>query len=203
MAKIQKRPTIAIDVDGVLRNNLWMMVDMYNKELGTKMKISDVKEFKTELSFPLIREKLGISSSDWFFQVHAKELFLMAPAYPDVADDIERLKQVADVVIVTYQKTYENKMFTLKWLETHGIEPHGICFLRDKTIVHADALVDDNHWNFIGTHVELSALVDAPYNSNISIEEMSKENNTNMVRVKSLHDFTERFLSGQITLKEG
>ena len=90
----KRRPVIAGDVDQVLRSNLWMMVDLYNKEFGTTMKPYDVKEFMVDVSFPLIQERLGVKASDWFFKTHAKELFLDAPAYVDVAYNINRLKEI-------------------------------------------------------------------------------------------------------------
>lgn len=201
METSKKRPTIAIDVDGVLRDNLWTMVDIYNKEFERQMEIDDVKEFKTELSFPLIEKELGIRASDFFFSLHAKEIFLDAPPYWHVKDDIERLKECADVIIVTYQKGYTNKRYTLEWLEKNGIEPNGICFLRDKTLVHCDALIDDNDWNFLGTHVGTSVLVTQPYNENIVLDDLLlKTNSKKVVRVDSLNDFTEKYIRKELII---
>ena len=135
------------------------------------------------------------------FSMLAKEVFLDAPAYPSVKEDIERLKEVADVIIITYQKNYTNKRYTLEWLEKNGIEPNGICFLRDKTVVHCDALIDDNDWNFLGTHVGTSVLVTQPYNKSVALDGLiTKTNSKQLIRVNSLHDFTERYLHGEITL---
>ena len=55
METIKKRPVIAVDVDQVLRDNLWIMVDLYNKEFGTHMSTSDIKEFMVDVSFPLVK----------------------------------------------------------------------------------------------------------------------------------------------------
>ena len=177
------------------------MVDMYNKAFGLNMKESDVRAFKTEESFPLIEERLHISASNYFFHCRAKEVFLDAPSYPNVKEDIDRLKDFADIIIITYQKDYTNKRYTLEWLEKNGIEPNGICFLRDKTIVHCDALIDDNDWNFLGTHVGTSVLVSQPYNEDINLGELIlKTNSKKIVRVNSLHDFTEKYLNGEITI---
>ena len=197
-----KRPIIAIDVDGVLRNNLGLMVDMYNKEFGKDMKVEDVKEFKTEKSFPEIQTITGMTPSSWFFTLHSKELFLDAPAYDSVADDIVRLQEVADIVIVTYQKDYRNKRYTLKWLEKHGIKPNGICFLRDKTLLHSDILIDDNDWNFIGTHAKHSVLVNAPYNVNLDLDELKKQTHSDTItRVGSFHEFVDGYLNGTIKME--
>ena len=207
METSKRRPTIAIDVDGVLRNNLGIMVDLYNDKMASinhkELAITpdDVKVFKVEESFPLLESMLFMKPSDFFFQQHAKEVFLDAPAYPNVKECIYRLKDVADVIIVTYQKGYQNKRYALEWLEKNGIDPNGICFLRDKTLVHADALIDDNDWNFLGTHCPTSVLVTQPYNENVVLDELiTKTNSKQIIRVDSLEDFTEKYFRGDIVL---
>ena len=201
METIKRRPVIAVDVDQVLRSNLWIMVDLYNKEFRTDMRTSDVKEFMVDVSFPLIQKELGMKASDWFFNVHAKEIFLDAPAFPFVAENLNRLKEVADVIIVTYQKDYTNKKFTLEWLENNGIEPNGICFLRDKTLLHCDTLIDDNDWNFLGTHCGTAVLVTQPYNENVNLDELlAKTNSKQIVRVYNFNDFVDKYLNDEIVL---
>ena len=201
METIKKRPVIAVDVDQVLRDNLWIMVDLYNKEFGTHMSTSDTKEFMVDVSFPLVKEKLGISASEWFFKVHAKEIFLDAPSFAFVAGNLNRLKEVADVVIITYQKDYTNKKYTLEWLEKNYIEPNGICFLKDKTLVHCDALVDDNDWNFLGTHCTTSVLVTQPYNKDVNLDDLlAKTNSRQIVRVDGFNDFVDKYFKGEIVL---
>ena len=201
METSKRRPVIAVDVDQVLRKNLGIMVDLYNKEFGTDMKTSDVKEFMVDVSFPLIQKELGMKASEWFFNVHAKEIFLDASPFPFVDRNLNRLKEVADVIIVTYQKDYTNKKFTLEWLEKNGIEPNGICFVRDKTLVHADALIDDNDWNLLGSHCSTGVLVTQPYNKDVNLDELiTKTNCRQIVRVDSLEDFTVKYLNGEIVL---
>lgn len=201
METSKRRPVIAVDVDQVLRSNLGIMVDLYNKEFGTDMKTSDVKEFMVEVSFPLIQEKLGIKPSDWFFNIHSEEIFRLAPAFDNIKECINRLKEVADVVIVTYQKDYRNKKYTLEWLEKNGIEPNGICFVRDKTLIYADALIDDNDWNLLGSHCSTGVLVTQPYNEDVNLDELiTKTNCRQIVRVDSFEDFTVKYLKGEIVL---
>ena len=207
METSKRRPTIAIDVDGVLRNNLGILVKLYNDTYrnvyhkNLDMTVDDVKKFKVEESFPLIEEIVHVKPSDFFFHLHAKDVFLDAPAYDNIKECINRLKEVADVVIVTYQKDYINKKFTLEWLEKNGIEPNGICFVRDKTLIHADALIDDNDWNFLGTHCSTSVLVTQPYNKDVNLDELiTKTNSKQIVRVDSFEDFTVKYLKGEIVL---
>jgi 5'(3')-deoxyribonucleotidase len=154
-----------------------------------------------EESFPLVEEMTHMKTSDFFFYLHAKDVFLDAPAYDNIKECINRLKEVADVVIVTYQKDYTNKKYALEWLQKNGIDPNGICFVRDKTLVHADALIDDNDWNFLGTHCGTSVLVTQPYNKDINLDELiAKTNSKQIVRVDSFEDFTVKYLNGEIVL---
>ena len=186
---------IAIDVDGVLRNNLGEMVKLYNKEFNDNKSVDDITDFMVSNSFPKIEAESGKSASQWFFQDHSKEMFLTAKPYDNIADDIKRLQEVAEVIIVTYQKSYLNKMHTLKWLEKNHIEPDGICFLKDKTRIKANYLIDDNNWNFIGCNCEYGALISAPYNKDEDLNKLRKQSNCiSIERYNSLHDFTEKFL---------
>jgi 5'(3')-deoxyribonucleotidase len=189
-----KNFTIGIDVDGVLRDNLQIMVDLYNKEFDSKMTVSDIRDFRTEVTFPIIESTTGKTASEWFFQDHSGEIFLKAKPFFRVAEDIKRLKEIANVVIITYQKTFLNRMQTLCWLEMNGIDYDGIIFMKDKTKFICDYLVDDNDWNFLGSNAKHGILIDAPYNEDKSIEEiLSSSNCESLVRYKNLHEFTNDF----------
>ena len=194
---MEKRMTFAIDVDEVLRSLLKNMVALYNEAFGENLDAEDVKDFVVENSFPKIKETLGISPSKWFFQDHGEELFCKGEAFPKIKQDIERLKKYGDVIIVTYQKSYKNKVDTLNWLEKHGIIPDGICFLKNKTLLHTDYLIDDNDWNFVGCNAKVGILITAPYNKGIDVEELwfEKTNCSEMHRFDSLHEFVDWFVN--------
>jgi uncharacterized HAD superfamily protein len=186
--------TIGIDVDGVLRDNLQIMVDLYNKEFNGSMTVDDIKDFRTEITFPTIEATTGKTASEWFFQDHSKEIFVKASAFDNVAEDIKRLREIANVVIITYQKTILNRMQTLCWLELNGIEYDGLIFMKDKTKFICDYLVDDNDWNFLGSNAKHGILINAPYNKEKSVEDILKSSNCeSLVRYKNLHEFTEDF----------
>ena len=191
---MEKELTIAIDVDGVLRDNLGEMVDLYNKEFKDNKKVEDITEFKTEISFPRILQESGVTSSQWFFQDHSKELFVDAKPFANAAADIKKLQKYGKIIIVTYQKSFLNKHQTLEWLEKNGIEPDGICFLRDKTQLHADYFIDDNDWNFIGCNCPYGALINAPYNKKTNVNDLLNQSNCEKIeRYKSFHDFVVSF----------
>ena len=181
-------PVFAIDCDEVLRRTLEKMVELYNEHFDDNKTVDEVKDFKTEISFPRIEATTGMTASQWFFQEHSKELFLDTEPYPNIKEDIETLRKYGKVVILTYQKTYKNKVQTLQWLDNQGIECDGVCFLKDKTLLSADYLIDDNDWNFQGSKVKNGILVTAPYNvDKDETELLFKSSMSTITRVSSLH----------------
>lgn len=185
-----KEKVFLIDCDEVLRQTLAKMIEVYNKHFPDKKKVEDVIDFKTEISFPEIEKLTGQTASHWFFQEHGEEMFLETNPFPHVKEDIETLKQYGKVVILTYQKTYANKKHTLEWLENVGIEPDGICFMKDKTLVMGDYLVDDNDWNFQNNDVKYGILIDAPYNVNKTVDEVQRTSHCCKIeRFENLHEF--------------
>lgn len=195
---MEKKLTIGIDVDGVLRDNLQIMIDLYNKNFNDKMTVDDIKDFRTEITFPIIETTTGKTASEWFFQDHSNEIFLQAKCFNNVVEDIKKLREYANVIIITYQKSLLNKTQTLKWLNKNGIEYDGIVFAKDKTKFLCDILIDDNDWNFIGSNAVTGILITAPYNKNKSLEELkSKSNCHDIIRMDSLHQFVEKFVENQ------
>jgi 5'(3')-deoxyribonucleotidase len=189
-----KNLTIGIDVDGVLRDNLQIMVDLYNEHFNENKEVSDIKDFRTEITFPKIESETGVSSSHWFFQMHSDEIFLNAEPFEYVKEDIKRLSKFANIIIITYQKSINNKKQTLDWLEKNEIEYDGIVFIKDKTKLICDYLIDDNDWNFIGSNAKHGILIDAPYNENKKTEEILYTSNCeSLMRYKNLHEFTKDF----------
>lgn len=190
-----------VDVDGVLRDNLGEMVSLYNESFNDNKTIDEITDYRTDVIFPRIQEETGISASQWFFQEHSKELFLNAKPYPFMAEDIKTLQKYGKVNILTYQKSYKNKMETLEWLEKNGVEPDGICFMKDKSRLNCTFFIDDNDWNFLlqgekneKVNSQHGILIDAPYNKDINLDELSDKSHCGDIkRCGSLHDFVKEF----------
>lgn len=184
----------AIDCDEVLRALVPKMIELYNANFNENLKYEDIKHFDVDISFPKVKEVLGVSASDWFFQDHSEDLFATANAFPSIKEDIELLQRYGRVIILTHQKTYKNKLQTLNWLEEHGIHPDGIAFLKDKTLLRCTYLIDDNDWNFTGGYAQTGVLIDAPYNKDIDLDTLKSYTHcAEMIRCKSLHDFVKYF----------
>lgn len=184
--------TFGIDCDEVLRSLLNGMVSLYNEKFGENMTRDEVRDFNVEVSFPKIKEMTGKTSAEWFFQEHGQELFLKSPALPGINQAIQKLRKYGQVIIITYQKTYQNKLDTLNWLINNKVEVDGLCFLKNKTLLHVDYLLDDNWWNFLGSNADTGVLITAPYNEDIAVDELiEKSNCKKMYRFSSLEEFAD------------
>ena len=188
----------AVDIDGVLRDNLSKMVEIYNHYFNDNKTCEDVVDFKCENIFPRIEKETGVKASEWFFQLHSAEVFEDSLPFEGALEAFNGLQQYGKVIIVSYQKTTENKIQALKWLEKHGFPTTDVCFLKDKTLLHTDYLIDDNDWNFKNTNVKHAVLIDAPYNKDINlygiIDSTNEDKLISIERRSSLLDFYNYFL---------
>lgn len=187
--------TFGIDVDEVLRSLCQQIVDLYNREFNESVEMDNLKDFDVDISFPKIKATTGKSASKWLFQEHGHELFYDSPALEGAPEAVKRLREMGhQVYIISYQKSFANKTDTLNWLEKHGIEYDGICFVKDKTVIHLDYLIDDNDWNFIKCNCKHGVLITAPYNKDISLDLIHKVSNcSTMSRCDSLAEFVNNF----------
>lgn len=186
-----KEIVFGVDVDEVLRSLLPGMVELYNSHVTEKEKktIEEIDDFVVEHSFPAIDDV-----ARWFFIANGHTLFRESPAINGAVEAVRKLRAYGKVAIITYQKTFENRMDTLQWLEDVGIEYDGLCFLKDKTMVHTDYLIDDNDWNFIGCNARNGILITAPYNKNKRLDDiLAKSNCDTISRFGSLAEFAEWF----------
>lgn len=190
-----KKLTIAIDVDGVLRMNLETIVDLYNRNFNKNMTVDELKNYDVSVTFPEIERQTGVSASQWLFQDHSHEIFRDAPAYDRASSGIELLRNISDVVIITYQKSFTNKIDTIEFLEKNSIGYDGLYFTKDKSMLKCDWLVDDNPDNFIGCNAEYGALISAPYNMDVDLVELKKKSGCkDLVRFSNFSDFVDSII---------
>jgi 5'(3')-deoxyribonucleotidase len=186
--------TFGVDVDEVLRCLLCKMVALYNELLppNERITVDDVKDFVVEKSFPKVEKITGMNPSEWFFKLHGPELFRLSDSVDGAVDAVNRLRKYGKVIIISYQKSAENKIDTIEWLEQHNVKYDGICFVKDKSAVHTDYLIDDNDWNFLGCNADKGVLISAPYNMDKNLEDILINSNCfEMSRFSSLSDFVD------------
>lgn len=190
-----KKTVIALDVDGVLRMNLGTISDIYNRNFGQNISEGDWKSYDVGVVLPEIEKQTGIPAAQWLFQDHSEEIFRDAPAYDRASACVAILRKIADVVIITYQRSMKNKIHTMEFLENNMIGYEGLYFTKDKSMLKCDWLVDDNPANFIGCNARCGALISAPYNMDADMVELKRLSGCEqLVRFASLSDFVDSII---------
>ena len=187
---MEKKIVFGVDVDGVLRDNLGTMVELYNNRFGETMTIDNVKWFAVGKSFPKFGEN-GIDGRDFFFNEHADEIFLDAKPCHGAVKAMEILSQHGTVVIVTNQFGIGNKTRTLEWLKRNKIQYDSIFFTPHKHLLNCDVMIDDNTDFFNGSLARKAVVIEAPYNVSVPDEGIidSSYNILTVERYKTLHDY--------------
>jgi len=161
---------IKIDVDGVIRDLLRAMCEVFNDEFDKHVYPCDIKEYNVneEPDFRIIKDKYpSITPHEYFFREHSRKVFL-DDVYPlfGAKQAIDKLRENGHkVVIVTNQIGIKNKVYTLEFLNKNNIKYDDICFTADKWSINGDYLIDDNP-EFLEDEREIAKkiIIDAPYN---------------------------------------
>lgn len=162
---------IKIDVDGVIRDIITAMCELYNTRFDGNLSVEDIDDYDINTNFPSIMKEMGETPVEYFFTHHADKIFEhMSQPFKGVKNAIDRLRSKGHkVVIVTWQFTLDNIMHTLRFLDMHNIKYDDICFTKDKWMIKGDYLIDDNP-GFITEKRDKSKkiIIDTPYNRYIS-----------------------------------
>lgn len=163
---------IKIDIDGVIRDLLRAMCEVFNNEFDEHVQPCDIKEYNVneEPHFRKIKDKYPLMTPhEYFFREYRNEVFLhYAIPFFGAKQAIDKLRENGHkVVIVTKQIGISNKINALKFLDKNGINYDDICFTADKWSIDGDYLIDDNP-EFLEDEREMSKklIIDAPYNQN-------------------------------------
>lgn len=160
---------IAIDIDGVLRDSVDMMVKIYNMHFGTDMKTDDVKFYSVKDSFPLIEQKWKEDPHDFFFKHNGSKINRFSDAFDGVIDAMKEAQEKGHTLhIISYQPSYENKLHTLMWLEDVRIPYDSVtfCTKKAKNLPDVDVIVDDNPQYFQEINADRCILINRSYNEN-------------------------------------
>ena len=138
---------IKIDVDGVLRDLLVQMCNVYNEHYGESLSPDDVVHFDTEKIFTKCLEIDNMHPSEWLFQNHCFRLFYESPTLYKAKEAMDILHEKGYyIVIVTNQEYLYNKTDTLMWLDNNNIYYDSIIFTSKKDLINGDIVVDDHVW---------------------------------------------------------
>lgn len=162
---------VKIDIDGVIRDINSTMVELYNKTFGTHLTLENTIYYDVDKTYPMcatLYPNEKHPAVKFFFKEHAEDIFLNSKAYKDARYAITKLQLFGyKIVIVSWQMSLVNKIYTLKFLEDNGINYDDICYTKDKWMIKGDWLIDDNP-EFIFDERDMSKMimVTQPYNRN-------------------------------------
>lgn len=158
-----KLERIAIDMDEVIADYIKKQLKLYNQTFNEVVKVEDLRGLKLRQYRPESKEKLVEFLQDPSF-------FTDLEVLADSQEVIRELNEDYDIYITTAAMEYPTS-FTAKynWLKEHFpfLDDQKFVFCGNKSIIHADYLIDDNvkHFpNFIGKPL----LFTAPHNINIT-----------------------------------
>ena len=165
------RPKFIIDVDDVLRATTPKMLELYNNEFGTSLERRDLTEYDVNKSYPLIKERLGIDASEWFFNLKQDELFGEAQPLPGAKYAVDILSEYGHIIICTHQRTPMNKKITAEWLDKHHFNYDGVFFTQKKYLITGDFVIDDCIDYFKYSNSKTGILINMPFNEQFDEEE--------------------------------
>lgn len=154
-----KKRTVLIDVDGVLRDFIGSLSEVYRREYPDHA-IKTVDSRKLEDFYPI-----GRGIYEFMDRTFAREILEDAPAFPGAVAALHDWEDTFEIVIASSQPP-EGRYPTLSWLGKHRVPANQIHFTFHKHLLDGFALLDDftdNLDNFAATG-RLAVCFDQPWN---------------------------------------
>lgn len=197
---MSRKFNIAIDIDGVLRDVVFTAVRLYNKTFaaatGRILTPEDVTEYNFANSFTELKDPVK-----WIFEDNIREVLLHSPAFSGVYNAVLQLSAYCNITFLSKQPSEMAQYMTTKWLWNKGLGglANEITFFCDHKRDHTDPydiVVDDYPDNFRNMrHDQMAVLIDAPYNRSFDPNNYPGMFPANLIRFKSLIDFSNHFCS--------
>ncbi len=151
---------IAVDMDEVIADALGELLIRYNRERGTKFTKADLQGkwlWQVLPSGDQERIERYLQSDDFFEDL---------PVIADSQQVLRLLSQRYEIFIATAAMAFPNSFGPkFRWLRRHFsfLSPHNFVFCGDKSILHADFLIDDMPRNLASFRGE-GILFTSPHN---------------------------------------
>ncbi len=117
---MQRIVHVGLDVDGVLRDLATPLIQVFEREYphlaGQHVPVTEWPEWAGfERYFPAEVDLKALTAS------HLREIWVNAPAYPDVAAFLARIPDHWILHVVTTQLSDRTSAYTREWLNRHGL----------------------------------------------------------------------------------
>lgn len=142
------KPTVLVDVDGVLCDFVTQTFIIAEKIFGIKRHVSELNIWDIAEFFQLNEHQ----EKDLYVEINKPGFHQKMQPYAGAKEGLKALQEVADVVIVTAATRGHTWCFErYEWLQDHfGIHYKDIIFAHKKQYVRGDALLDDRPENIQG-----------------------------------------------------
>lgn len=152
---------VAVDQDQVLADLLTPLLSRYNALYKDSLKPEDIKSWDIDKY-----TKCGNAVYDLFDDY---ELFRWLPVIEHSQEVMKELNKKYDVYVVTSATSIKESLVAkVEWINEHFpfIPDSNIVLCGDKSIIHADIMIDDGIHNLRKFKGERKLLFDAPHNRN-------------------------------------
>lgn len=152
---------VAIDIDGVLANQITGIIPRARARLGLQFSYSDVTEWRFRLGETDIANEIALAYED-------PDYILTMPVHRGAREFVDALYRKNTVVLLT-ARPLGTKALTMQWLENHGFTYDELLNAKEekKSLYGADVLIDDyigNISEFLAHGHGTALLVRQPWN---------------------------------------
>lgn len=151
---------IAVDMDEVIADALGELLARYNRDNGQSVTKADIQGKWLWQALPAGAQK----QIDAYLQ--SEDFFEDLPVIEDSQEILLRMSRRYEIFIATAAMAFPNSFAAkYRWLRRHFpfLSPHSFVFCGDKSILHADFLIDDMPYNLAGFRGE-GILFTSPHN---------------------------------------
>lgn len=155
---------IAVDMDEVIADALGELLTRYNRWQKTSFTKKDLRgKWLWQVLPPGGQKKIEeyLQSDDFFEDL---------PVIPGSQEILQRISQKYEIYIATAAMAFPNSFAAkYRWLRRHFpfLSPHNFVFCGDKSILHADFLIDDMPYNLASFRGE-GILFTSPHNIGVT-----------------------------------
>ena len=153
--------TVAIDLDGVLANQIDGLIPRVRERLGMTIRYDDVTAWRLPLGESDIAKEIALALED-------PDYILSMPLHLDARECVDRIYDRNRVIMLTARPSH-TKLHTEQWLENHGFSYDKLVSAKEesKSFSRADVLIDDyigNIREFLTNTDGVAVLVEQPWN---------------------------------------
>lgn len=151
---------VCIDCDNTINNLCEQLLKMYNKKYSTSYSVEDINKYSLDEVF---NPEIAARMHEMFLD---KSLWDSLTPLEDSQKAIKALINRGYDVYIATATDYRNFEWKVEWFASHFpfIDEKKIIRIHDKSLLHADVLIEDCYDNLLDNKVASRILLDCPWN---------------------------------------